>query len=90
ALGWAGAALRWAYRKDDEGTGPVAPSPMGPVPVGSIMLLLTGPDVGVVASVAVGLAVWAGAPLGVLTAIALAVSLLVAAVVTSPPPPYEE
>ncbi|MGC5615837.1 DUF6297 family protein [Georgenia sp. Z1491] len=89
ALGWAGAALRWAYRKDDTGTGPVAPSPMGPVPVGSIMLLLTGPDVAVVASVAVGLAIWAGTPLGLLTAVALAVSLLVAAVVTSPPPPYE-
>jgi hypothetical protein len=88
-IGWAAAALRWAYRKDDEGTGLVAPSAFGPIPIGSILLLLTGPDVAVVASVTVGLALWAGSPILVLLAATAGLGAILAAVVTTPPPAYE-
>ncbi|SJM63090.1 hypothetical protein CZ771_14170 [Actinomycetales bacterium JB111] len=88
-IGWAAAALRWAYRKDDEGTGLVAPSAFGPIPIGSILLLLTGPDVAVVASVTIGLAIWAGSPILVLLAATAGLGAVLAAVVTTPPPAYE-
>jgi Family of unknown function (DUF6297) len=45
---WAAAAVRGAYRPELDWSGQVMATPMGPVPVGAGATLVNGPDVGVV------------------------------------------
>ena len=60
APAWAGAALRAGYRPDLDWSGPVLSSPMGAVPVGVGSTLVRGPDVGVLGTAPVALALLLG------------------------------
>ncbi|MCZ2849467.1 DUF6297 family protein [Modestobacter sp. VKM Ac-2978] len=60
APAWAGAAVRAGYRPDLDWSGPVLASPMGAVPVGVGSTLVRGPDVGLLGTVPVALALLLG------------------------------
>jgi hypothetical protein len=60
APAWAGAAVRAGYRPDLDWSGPVVSSPMGALPVGVGSTLVRGPDVGVLGTVPVALALLLG------------------------------
>jgi hypothetical protein len=78
APAWAGATVRAGYRPDLDWSGPVLSSPLGALPIGVGVTLVRGPDVGVVGSVPVGLALLLGeAPAG-LIGVQLAWSLALA------------
>jgi hypothetical protein len=79
APAWAGAAVRAGYRPDLDWSGPVVSSPMGALPTGVGATLVRGPDVGVLGTVPVGLALLLGTVPGWLVAGALAWSLALAA-----------
>nr|WP_279590952.1 DUF6297 family protein [Modestobacter marinus] len=61
APAWAGAAVRAGYRPDLDWSGPVLASPMGAVPVGVSSTLVRGPDVGLLGTAPVALALLLGA-----------------------------
>jgi hypothetical protein len=61
APAWAGAAVRAGYRPDLDWSGPVLASPMGAVPVGVGGTLVRGPDVGLLGTAPVALALLLGA-----------------------------
>jgi hypothetical protein len=79
APAWAGAAVRAGYRPDLDWSGPVVASPMGAVPTGVGATLVRGPDVGVLGTVPVGLALLLGSVPGWLVGASLAWSLGLAA-----------
>ncbi|KGH45773.1 hypothetical protein IN07_15340, partial [Modestobacter caceresii] len=60
APAWAGAAVRAGYRPDLDWSGPVLASPMGAVPVGVSSTLVRGPDVGLLGTAPVALALLLG------------------------------
>ena len=80
APAWAGAAVRAGYRPDLDWSGPVVSSPMGALPTGVGATLVRGPDVGVLGTVPVGLALLLGAVPSWLVGASLAWSLVLAAV----------
>jgi hypothetical protein len=57
---WAGATVRAGYRPDLDWSGPVLASPMGAVPVGVSSTLVRGPDVGVLGTAPMALALLLG------------------------------
>jgi hypothetical protein len=79
APAWAGATVRAGYRPDLDWSGPVLASPMGAVPVGVSATLVRGPDVGVLGTAPVGLALLLGAVPPELVAVQLVWSLALAA-----------
>jgi hypothetical protein len=87
APAWAGATVRAGYRPDLDWSGPVLASPMGAVPTGVSATLVRGPDVGVLGTVPVALALLLGAVPPVLIAVQLfwSLTLLAFAVQTARP-----
>ncbi|MCW2577559.1 MAG: conserved rane protein of unknown function [Modestobacter sp.] len=87
APAWAGATVRAGYRPDLDWSGPVLASPMGAVPTGVSATLVRGPDVGVLGTVPVALALLLGAVPPVLIAVQLvwSLALLAFAVETARP-----
>jgi hypothetical protein len=79
APAWAGAAVRGGYRPDLDWSGPVLASPVGAVPVGVGATLVQGPDIGVLGTAPVALALLLGSVPPVLIAVQLAWSLALAA-----------
>jgi hypothetical protein len=79
APAWAGAAVRAGYRPDLDWSGPVLSSPMGAVPVGVSTTLVRGPDVGVLGTAPVALALLLGTVPPVLVAVQLGWSVALAA-----------
>jgi uncharacterized protein DUF6297 len=79
APAWAGAAVRAGYRPDLDWSGPVLSSPMGAVPVGVSATLVRGPDVGVLGTAPVALALLLGTVPPVLIAVQLGWSVALAA-----------
>ena len=79
APAWAGAAVRAGYRPDLDWSGPVLASPMGAVPVGVTATLVRGPDVGVLGTAPVALALLLGTVPPVLVAVQLGWSVALAA-----------
>ncbi|MCZ2827312.1 DUF6297 family protein [Modestobacter sp. VKM Ac-2986] len=79
APAWAGAAVRAGYRPDLDWSGPVVSSPMGALPTGVGATLVRGPDVGVLGTVPVGLALLLGAVPWWLVAVQLGWSAALAA-----------
>jgi hypothetical protein len=79
APGWAAAALRGAFRPEPDWAGTVMATPFGPSPVGVGARLVQGPDVGIVSSLPVLVALLRGAPTGELVAVQLLLSVVLAA-----------
>ncbi len=75
APAWAGAAVRGGYRPELDWSGPVVSSPMGAVPTGVGATLVRGPDLGVLGTVPLVIALLLGEAPQLLQAIALAVAL---------------
>ncbi|KQS66942.1 DUF6297 family protein [Modestobacter sp. Leaf380] len=74
APAWAGAAVRGGYRPELDWSGPVLSSPVGAVPTGVGATLVRGPDLGVLGTVPLVVALLLGEVPQLLLAIALAVS----------------
>jgi hypothetical protein len=79
APAWAGAAVRGGYRPELDWSGPVVSSPMGAVPTGVGATLVRGPDLGLLGTAPVALALLLGAPTPLLVAGQLVWALAVAA-----------
>jgi len=79
APAWAGAAVRGGYRPDLDWSGPVLSSPMGAVPAGVTVTLVRGPDVGLLGTAPVALALLLGAVPPTLIAAQLALSAVLLA-----------
>jgi hypothetical protein len=79
APAWAGAAVRAGYRPDLDWSGPVLSSPMGAVPVGVSATLVRGPDVGLLGTAPVALALLLGSAPPALIAVQLLCSVVLAA-----------
>ena len=75
---WAAAAVRGGYRPELDWSGPVLSTPMGAVPTGVGATLVRGPDVGLLGTVPVALALLLGAPPWWLVAAQLVWSLVLA------------
>jgi hypothetical protein len=79
APAWAGAAVRAGYRPELDWSGPVVSSPFGPLPSGVGATLVRGPDVGVLGTAPLAVALLLGEAPPVLIAVQLGWSLALAA-----------
>jgi hypothetical protein len=79
APAWAGAAVRAGYRPELDWSGPVVASPFGPLPSGVGATLVRGPDVGVLGTAPLAVALLLGEAPPVLIAVQLGWSLTLAA-----------
>jgi hypothetical protein len=79
APAWAAAAVRAGYRPDLDWSGPVVASPFGPLPSGVGATLVRGPDVGLLGTAPLAVALLLGEAPPVLIAVQLGWSLALAA-----------
>lgn len=79
APAWTGAAVRGGYRPELDWSGPVVSSPVGVVPSGVGATLVRGPDLGVLGTAPLAIALLLGEAPPVLIAVQLAVGLALAA-----------
>jgi hypothetical protein len=76
---WAAAAVRGAYRPELDWSGQVMATPVGPVPVGTGATLVQGPDVGVLGTLPLGVALLGAGPTAGLIVFQLTWSVALAA-----------